>query len=134
MFSNSSFFLSLLGETVMAAELRKLYKDIDAVEMYVGMLVEKRRYRAMFGSSMIDVGAPFSVKGLLSNPICSPQYWKPSTFGGEIGFEIVNSASLKKLFCNNIEGRCPHVSFTVPDYDENEKIDVWDGKIPKDEL
>nr|KAG5712100.1 hypothetical protein BaRGS_020826 [Batillaria attramentaria] len=66
-------FEELTGETVMAAELKKLYHDIDAVEMYVGMLVEKRRYRGMFGGSITEIGAPFSVKGLMSNYVCSPE-------------------------------------------------------------
>ncbi|XP_076436355.1 prostaglandin G/H synthase 2-like isoform X2 [Babylonia areolata] len=127
-------FEELTGETKMAAELKKLYHDIDAVEMYVGMLVEKRRYRAMFGSSIIEIGGPFSVKGLLSNYICSPQYWKPSTFGGEVGFNLVKTASLQKLFCQNIKGNCPTVSFRVPDFDENEVIDTWDGELGHDEL
>ncbi|KAK7094706.1 prostaglandin G/H synthase 2-like [Littorina saxatilis] len=127
-------FEELTGETVMAAELEKLYHDVDAVEMYVGMIVEKRRHRAMFGSSVIEIGGPNSVKGLMSNYICSPQYWKPSTFGGEVGFDIVNTASMQKLFCQNIKGKCPVVSFRVPDYDENETIETWDGKLPHDEL
>ena len=42
-------------------------------------------------------------------------YWKPSTFGGDVGFEMVKSASLQeKLFCLNIEGECPLVAFRVP--------------------
>ncbi|KAL8612799.1 hypothetical protein ACOMHN_033469 [Nucella lapillus] len=127
-------FQELTGETKMAAELEKLYLDIEAIEMYVGMLVEKRRYRAMFGSSIIEIGGPFSVKGLLSNYICSPQYWKPSTFGGEVGFNLVKTASLQKLFCQNIKGKCPLVSFRVPDYDEDHVIDTWDGNLGHDEL
>lgn len=127
-------FEELTGEKVMAAELEKLYHDIDAVEMYVGMLVEKRRYRGMFGSSITEIGAPFSVKGLLSNYICSPQYWRPSTFGGDIGFNIVRTATLEKLFCQNIKGKCPRVTFKVPYHDENEPLQTWDGKLGHDEL
>lgn len=127
-------FEELTGENVMAAELQKLYHDIDAVEMYVGMLVEKRRYRGMFGPSITEIGAPFSVKGLMSSYISSPQYWKPSTFGGDVGFNIVKTATLEKLFCQNIQGKCPRVSFKVPDYDENAAIDTWDGNLGHDEL
>ena len=113
----------------MAAELRKLYHDVEAVEMYVGMLVEKRRYRAMFGSSIIEIGGPNSVKGLMANHICSPKHWRPSTFGGDVGFDIVKGASLQKLFCQNIQGDCPAVTFRVPDYDEDETLDTWDGQL-----
>ena len=118
----------------MAAELKKMYHDIDAVEMYVGMMVEQRRYGAMFGSSIIEIGSPFSVKGLMANYICSPQYWRPSTFGGDVGFDIVKTATIEKLFCQNIKGKCPVVSFQVPDYDENESLPTWDGKLGHDEL
>lgn len=98
----------------MAAELEALYGDIDAVELYPALLVERPRPDAIFGESMVEMGAPFSLKGLMGNPICSPNYWKPSTFGGEVGFKIVNTASIQSLICNNVKG-CPFTSFNVPD-------------------
>lgn len=103
------------GEKEMAAELEELYGDIDALEFYPGLMLEKCQPNSIFGESMIEMGAPFSLKGLLGNPICSPEYWKPSTFGGDVGFNIVNTASLKKLVCLNTK-TCPYVSFRVPDY------------------
>lgn len=99
----------------MAAELEELYGDVDAMELYTGLLVEKPRPNAIFGETMVEMGAPYSLKGLLGNPICSPEYWKPSTFGGKVGFDIINTASLQKLVCNNVKGPCPVVSFHVPD-------------------
>ncbi|KAG7477326.1 hypothetical protein MATL_G00092700 [Megalops atlanticus] len=106
-------FRQFTGEEEMARELEELYGDIDALEFYPGLLLEKTRSDAIFGESMVEMGAPFSLKGLLGNPICSPEYWKPSTFGGRTGFEIVNSATLEKLVCLNTK-RCPHVAFHVP--------------------
>lgn len=100
----------------MAAELEEVYGDIDAMEFYPGLLVEKRQANSIFGESMVEIGAPFSLKGLLGNPICSPEYWKPSTFGGATGFEIVNTASLQKLVCLNVKN-CPYVAFRVPEGD-----------------
>lgn len=108
-------FQELTGEKEMAAELEELYGDIDALEFYPGLLLEKCQPNSIFGESMIEMGAPFSLKGLLGNPICSPEYWKPSTFGGDVGFNLVNTASLKKLVCLNTK-TCPYVSFRVPDY------------------
>uniref|UniRef100_A0A8D2DFH2 Prostaglandin G/H synthase 1 n=1 Tax=Sciurus vulgaris TaxID=55149 RepID=A0A8D2DFH2_SCIVU len=108
-----SSFQELTGEKEMAAELEELYGDIDALEFYPGLLLEKCLPNSIFGESMIEIGAPFSLKGLLGNPICSPEYWKPSTFGGEVGFNIVNTATLKKLVCLNTK-TCPYVSFRVP--------------------
>lgn len=108
-------FQEFTGEKEMAAELEELYGDIDALEFYPGLMLEKCQPDSIFGESMIEMGAPFSLKGLLGNPICSPEYWKPSTFGGDVGFNIVNTASLKKLVCLNTK-TCPYVSFRVPDY------------------
>lgn len=113
------------GEKELAKLLEEEYEDIDAVEFYVGLVMEKRRYRSVFGTSIVEMGGPYSVKGLMANPICSPKYWKPSTFGGDVTFNIVNTASLQKLFCENIEGDCPLASFRVPDYVEG---DVFQDK------
>lgn len=99
----------------MAAELEELYGHVDAVELYPGLLVEKPRSNAIFGETMVEMGAPFSLKGLMGNPICSPEYWKPSTFGGTVGFDIVNGATLQKLVCDNVRGPCPVASFHVSD-------------------
>ncbi|NXK51358.1 PGH1 synthase, partial [Chauna torquata] len=107
-------FQELTGEEQKAAELEELYGDIDALEFYPGLLLEKPQPNGIFGESMVEIGAPFSLKGLLGNPICSPEYWKPSTFGGATGFEIVKTASLKKLVCLNVK-KCPYVAFRVPD-------------------
>ncbi|PKU28263.1 prostaglandin g h synthase hypothetical protein [Limosa lapponica baueri] len=111
-------FQELTGEEEKAAELEELYGDIDALEFYPGLLLEKPQPNGIFGESMVEIGAPFSLKGLFGNPICSPEYWKPSTFGGETGFEIVKTASLEKLVCLNVK-KCPYVAFHVPDALEN---------------
>nr|KAF6486829.1 prostaglandin-endoperoxide synthase 1 [Rousettus aegyptiacus] len=111
-------FQEFTGEKEMAAELEELYGDIDALEFYPGLLLEKCHPNSIFGESMIEIGAPFSLKGLLGNPICSPEYWKSSTFGGEMGFNIVKTATLKKLVCLNTK-TCPYVAFRVPDPDQD---------------
>ena len=69
----------------------------------------------MTPTSTVAIGGPYAVKGMMANPISSPHYWKPSTFGGEIGFDIVKSASIEKLFCLNMKpGECRNIAFTVP--------------------
>uniref|UniRef100_A0A0B7AA99 prostaglandin-endoperoxide synthase n=2 Tax=Arion vulgaris TaxID=1028688 RepID=A0A0B7AA99_9EUPU len=129
-------FEDLTGETVMAAELEKMYGNIDALEFYVGILLEKRRSRNLFGSTIVEIGGPFSVKGLMSNPLCSKQYWKSSTFGGDVGFNIVKSATLESLFCGNINGPCPLVSLRVPDFQEGDvnELNTYTFKRLNDEL
>ncbi|XP_008334142.1 prostaglandin G/H synthase 1 [Cynoglossus semilaevis] len=104
----------------MAQGLEELYGDIDALEFYPGVLLEKTRSNAIFGESMVEMGAPFSLKGLMGNPICSPEYWKPSTFGGDTGFNIVKTATIKKLVCLNSRW-CPYVNFHIPRNEEEAK-------------
>lgn len=65
---------------------------------------------------MVNIGGPYAVKGMMSNPISSPQYWKPSTFGGDVGFNIVKTTTIRQLFCRNMKpGECGHVAFKMPD-------------------
>ncbi|CAL9682165.1 unnamed protein product [Knipowitschia caucasica] len=114
----------------MASQLEEFYHgDIDALEFYPGLLLEKTRPGAIFGESMVEMGAPFSLKGLLGSPICSPLYWKPSTFGGQVGFDLVNSATLKRLVCLNTK-TCPYVAFRVPTEEELQR----EKKRGKEEL
>lgn len=115
----------------IARDLEELYGDIDAVEFYPGLLVEQARPGAIFGESMVEMGAPFSLKGLFGNPICSPEYWKPSTFGGKVGFDLVNSATLKKLVCLNTK-TCPYVAFRIPREERSHQSD--NSKARTDEL
>ncbi|XP_015222331.1 prostaglandin G/H synthase 1 [Lepisosteus oculatus] len=123
-------FSEFTGDAQVAKELEELYGDIDALEFYPGLMLEKTRPDAIFGESMVEMGAPFSLKGLLGNPICSPEYWKPSTFGGQTGFDIVNSATLEKLVCLNAK-TCPYVAFHVPETDLD---DSGKTKKPSTEL
>ncbi|XP_041666271.1 phosducin-like protein [Cheilinus undulatus] len=116
----------------IARELEEFYGDIDALEFYPGLMLERTRPGSIFGESMVEMGAPFSLKGLLGNPICSPEYWKPSTFGGKVGFDIVNSATLKKLVCQNTR-TCPYVAFSVPKEEQSQK-EKEDTKVGTDEL
>uniref|UniRef100_A0A3P9HI80 Prostaglandin G/H synthase 2 n=1 Tax=Oryzias latipes TaxID=8090 RepID=A0A3P9HI80_ORYLA len=111
-------FEDMTGEKEMAVVLEEMYGHIDAVELYTGLLVEKPRHNGIFGETMVEMGAPYSLKGLMGNAICSPEYWKPSTFGGSVGFGIVNTASLQKLVCDNVRGPCPLASLRVPDVKE----------------
>ena len=48
----------------MAAELEKLYGHIDALEYFVGMILEKRRHPQVFGETLTEIGSPYSLKGI----------------------------------------------------------------------
>ncbi|PAA78792.1 hypothetical protein BOX15_Mlig024829g1 [Macrostomum lignano] len=102
------------GDEDLACALRSLYKDVDAVEFYPGLVVERHRPHAMFGSSMIEIGSPYSLQGIFGNALASPQLWRPATFGGSEGFRMVTEATLRDLVCNNVPSPCPIVQFSVP--------------------
>ena len=66
--------------------------------------------------STVGIGGPYAVKGMMANPLSSPHYWKPSTFGGDVGFDIVKSATIEKLFCSNMKAeQCKNIRFRVPE-------------------
>lgn len=116
----SVFLFYKIDNEEIAKGLEEVYGHIDALEYYPGLFLEKARHNSIFGESIVEMGAPYSLKGLLGNPICSPQYWKPSTFGGETGFNIVKTATLRKLVCLNTKW-CPYVDFHVPRNEEEAK-------------
>ena len=120
----------------MAKELEEMYGDVDAVDLYMGIFLEKNLDTAPFPITLLAMGAPYSIRGLLANPISSPEYYKPSTFGGEVGFEIAQTATLEKLFCQNIKGECPLVKFCVPtDLAREARKNLEQAKKPRhDEL
>lgn len=113
-------FEDLVGddEPELAAELKRLYGgDVEAMELVPGFYLEKRISEGMFGEMIVELGAPASLTGLMSNAINSPKYWKPSTFGGDVGFDIVKTASIGNLFCKNMKNEkpCPDIVFEVPE-------------------
>lgn len=106
-------FEELTGEKKLSKVLSDLYGgDIDAVELYVGTLVEKRYANKMFGLTLIELIASYSLRSVFSNAIGSPQYWRESTFGGKVGFDIVKSAKLDEIACRVIKG-CPRLQFQI---------------------
>lgn len=156
-------FSELTGERELAAVLKELYSDVDAVELYVGLMAERSPPGAIFGMTMFELGSPFSLigtrtapdpgtwyylystyqctytvfegislkmsqilsipfersEGIFGNVLCSPRFYRPSTFGGRVGWDIAHTATLKRLICANIPGgveRCPHAGFRVPDH------------------
>lgn len=82
----------------------------------LGSYIEKH-YGSVAPPTMILLSGPVALRGILNNPIGSSTLWRPSTFGGKIGFDIVQKATLKKLFCLNLRGNCKNnvwISFKTP--------------------
>jgi len=83
-------------------DLKALYGHPDAVEMFPGMFIEKRREGGLFGATITQRGVPSTFQGIFGHPLLSEQYWTPSTFGGDVGWNIVNMEnSLEHLIRRN---------------------------------
>lgn len=108
-----SSFTELTGDPVLSKELEEIYGHIDALEFYPGLLLEKSE-GSVTPFTMVNIGGPYAIKGMMANPISSPAYWKPSTFGGEVGFNIVKTATIRGLFCRNMKSPCGHIDFKLP--------------------
>ncbi|XP_069694755.1 prostaglandin G/H synthase 2-like [Periplaneta americana] len=108
-------FLDLTGNPEAAKILKNLYKDVDAVEFFVGMLVEKKD-SSLVGPTMASLGRAWIIQDIMAHVIGSPSWWKPSTFGGSVGMDIIKQSSLETLICNNMKNGCSgmNISFTVP--------------------
>ncbi|KAK4883142.1 hypothetical protein RN001_006461 [Aquatica leii] len=101
-------FEELTGDLHLAAMLKEFYIDVDAVELIVGFLTEEKG-TGISPPSMTTMGGSWLIRGLLSHPINSPDWWKPKTFGGHLGMNIVKTASLKKLICLNLKDKCHNI-------------------------
>ncbi|KAF5298626.1 hypothetical protein FQR65_LT09722 [Abscondita terminalis] len=112
-------FEELTGDLHLAAILKELYVDVDGVELIVGLLTEQKG-SGFASPSMIAMTGSWLIRGLLSHPINSPEWWKPATFGGNVGINIVKQATLKKLICLNLKTRCHnvHVDIKLPRRDD----------------
>jgi len=67
--------------------LKKYYTSIDEVEYYVGLLCESIPKGSIFPQTLTTMVLAHAMKGIFSNPICSPHLWKPETFGSTKGSE-----------------------------------------------
>lgn len=54
----------------MVVELKVFYSDIDVMELYFVLLVEKFRLDVIFGEIMVEFGVLFFLKGFMGNFIC----------------------------------------------------------------
>jgi prostaglandin-endoperoxide synthase 2 len=112
-------FLELTkGDKETADKLEKLYGDINAVEMFPGYFAEPTDKGGLTPETITAMGAPYSLFGLYTHPISSPYWWKPSTFGGEVGMKIVTENTLQDFVCRNLNlkkgEKCPVIKYTVP--------------------
>jgi hypothetical protein len=115
--------------------LKKLYQHPDAVEMFTGMFIEKRRPGGLFGATITQRGIPSTFQGVFGHPLLSEQYWRPSTYGGEAGWNIVNEpCTLEQLIRRNTpkwngSGDGPSGKMRIFHSEEEDFTTLWVGII-----
>lgn len=117
-------FEEMTSDKTAQAALKKVYKHVDAVEFFTGLFVENRREGGLFGSTVSNRGVPSTFQGVFGHPLFNPKWWKPATYGGKVGWDLVNvdHDTLELLIHRNSKskpnGRLPRGQMRVP-FDEN---------------
>jgi hypothetical protein len=120
-------FEEMTDDASVVAALREAYGHVDAVEMFVGMFAEKRRENGLFGPTITARGVASTFQGVWGHPLLSEENFRESTFGGGVGWKIVNEpCSLEQLIQRNSpklkNGRAPRGQMNVRDLEARE---VW---------
>jgi prostaglandin-endoperoxide synthase 2 len=76
-------FEDFTGDAALARELRSLYRDMDDVELVVGLLAEGRQRDSMIGDLMRTMIAVDAFSQALTNPLLSKNVYGPRAFGEE---------------------------------------------------
>lgn len=97
-------FYELTNNLETAKKLKNLYNNIEDVELLTGILTEKSSYGVASTASFLTNS--FIINSILTNPLTSRELWKPDTFGGSEGFNIVKNANIQQLVCNNLVENC----------------------------
>lgn len=97
-------FYRLTRNWEIAEELKRLYGNVDNVELLTGILLERKSYGVASTASIMTNS--FIINSILTNDLTSKILWEPITFGGNEGFDIVKTANIQKLVCNNLAGNC----------------------------
>lgn len=108
-------FKELTSDTAVQDELRRLYKDIDHLELVVGLFAEEPRYGILFGELMgVMVGSDAFTQAL-TNPLLSTHIFNAKTFT-DAGLELINATStIQDLVKRNVaEGAAIKATFDYP--------------------
>lgn len=106
-------FLELTQNTETADSLKSLHESVEDVELLTGMLTEtsSAEGHSITVTAMVN---SFIINSILTNSLHDKRSWNPDTFGGDVGFHLVETASIKTFVCNNLVDKCD--DFTVELY------------------
>lgn len=98
-------FYQLTGNHATAKLLKLLYGKVENVELITGILTE-RKDDSYNVPTFTVLTKSFIINSILTNPLNSETLWKAETFGGDVGFHLVESANINNFVCNNLVDKC----------------------------
>jgi len=85
-------FGELTGDPALAAELKTIYKDVNHVELLVGLFADRHEDNGVLGSLMRWMVAADAFSQALTNPLLSKNVYGEQAFS-EVGIESINSTT-----------------------------------------
>jgi hypothetical protein len=107
-------FYELTGNREAARRLESLYENVDNVELLVGMFAEKTSDNSV--PTFTVMMNSYIVNSIVTNPLYTKTMWNSDTFGGDYGFSLVKSASIRTFICNNLQDECDNNELIVDLY------------------
>jgi hypothetical protein len=107
-------FYELTGNREVARRLESLYENVDNVELLVGMFAEKTSDNSV--PTFTVMMNSYIVNSIVTNPLYTKTMWNSDTFGGDYGFSLVKSASIRTFICNNLQDECDNNELIVDLY------------------
>jgi prostaglandin-endoperoxide synthase 2 len=96
----------LTGETVLAAELRRLYPNIDDVEFFVGLIAEAHPETSSFGETLFTIVAVDAFSQIFTNPLLAKEVYEKAL--GPEGMKIVDDTkNLEQIVRRNAQPGTP---------------------------
>jgi prostaglandin-endoperoxide synthase 2 len=97
-------FEQISSSAEIVSELRRLYKSVDNIEFYVGLLAEDRGPNEAVPALLGRMVALDSLSQALINPLLSEHVYNEKTFS-ELGFRCVRTTNtLADLVTRNVQG------------------------------
>jgi prostaglandin-endoperoxide synthase 2 len=94
-------FEQINGDPLVAAELRRIYGDVDKIEYFVGLFAEELPQRSAVPSLIGRMVAADAFSHALTNPLLSPHVFNEATFTAEGMHTIEKTATLHDILARN---------------------------------
>jgi prostaglandin-endoperoxide synthase 2 len=92
----------LTGETVLAAELRRFYPNVDDVEFFVGLIAEAHPETSSFGETLFTIVAVDAFSQIFTNPLLASEIYEAAL--GPEGMRIVEETkNLEQIVRRNAQ-------------------------------